>query len=121
MLDERDLEVYGEAWNRHDIDTIMRYMSDDCVFLVAGGPSAEGTRFDGAEEVRRRFIAVWEAFPDVRFENAQHFVSGDRGVSHWTFVGTRPDGTRLETNGLDLFTFRDDKIWIKDSYLKNRS
>ena len=121
MITESDLKAYGDAWNRHDIDAIMGYMSDDCVFIVAGGKTAEGMRFEGADEVRKRFLAVWETFPDVRFENPRHFVSGDRGLSQWTFAGTRSDGTRLEANGLDLFTFRDGKIWIKDSYLKNRT
>ena len=29
MLTVSDLEAYGDAWNRHDIDAIMRYMTDD--------------------------------------------------------------------------------------------
>ena len=32
MITEQDLEDYGDAWNRHDIDAIMSYMSEDCVF-----------------------------------------------------------------------------------------
>ncbi len=120
MLTVSDLEAYGDAWNRHDIDAIMRYMTDDCVFILISGDNAEGTRFEGASSVRERFIDVWTSVPDVRFENVQHFVSGDRGVSQWTFVGTRTDGTPIRVNGLDLFTFRGDKIWIKDSYFKHR-
>ena len=48
------------------------------------------------------------------------FVCGQRGVSEWTFTGTRPDGTRVEAHGCDLFTFRDGKIALKNSYRKNR-
>jgi hypothetical protein len=46
---------------------------------------------------------------------ARHFVCGDRGVSEWTFTGTRTDGTRVEMNGCDIFTFRDGKIALKNS------
>ena len=120
MMTVQQLEAYGDAWNRHDIDAIMGYMAEDCVFLIASGPSAEGARYEGKEDVRRRFMEVWKDYPDVQFINAQHFVSGDRGLSQWTFVGTRASGRSLEVNGLDLFTFRDGKIWVKDSYLKYR-
>jgi ketosteroid isomerase-like protein len=41
-------------------------------------------------------------------------------VSEWTFTGTRADGTRVEVHGCDLFTFRDGKIALKNSYRKNR-
>ena len=48
-------------------------------------------------------------------------VQGDRGVSEWTFTGTRADGSRVDVHGCDLFTFRDGKIATKDSYRKNRA
>lgn len=47
-------------------------------------------------------------------------AASDRGVSEWTFTGTRADRTRVEVHGCDLFTFRDGKIALKDSYRKNR-
>ena len=47
-------------------------------------------------------------------------VCGDRGVSEWKFTGTRADGTRVEANGCDLFTFRNGKIAVKDAYRKDR-
>ena len=53
---------------------------------------------------------------------ARHVVSGARGVSEWTFVGTRAsDGQRVEVDGCDLFTFHGDKIRVKDSWRKLRS
>jgi len=41
-------------------------------------------------------------------------------VSEWTFTVTHKDGKRVAVNGCDLFTFRDGKIAIKNSYRKNR-
>jgi ketosteroid isomerase-like protein len=70
--------------------------------------------------VRAGFAEVWATFPDAHWGGARHFVCGDRGFSEWTFTGTRADGTRVEVNGCDLFTFRSGKIALKNSYRKNR-
>ncbi|HEY4068384.1 MAG TPA: nuclear transport factor 2 family protein, partial [Burkholderiaceae bacterium] len=39
------LIAFSAAWNRHDIDALMSFMSPDCVFQTAAGPDACGTRF----------------------------------------------------------------------------
>jgi ketosteroid isomerase-like protein len=70
--------------------------------------------------VRAAYAAVFETFPDAHWGQRQAFVAGDRGVSDWTFTGTGKDGKRVEVTGCDLFTFRDSKIAVKNSYRKNR-
>jgi steroid delta-isomerase-like uncharacterized protein len=114
------LQAFADAWNRHDIDTLMTFMSDDCVFEASGGPDVSGTRYVGRDAVRAAFVDVWTTFPDAHWGDARHFVHEDRGVSEWTFTGTRADGMRVEVHGCDLFTFRDGKIALKNSYRKNR-
>lgn len=115
------LEEFGEAFNRHDLDALMSMMTDDPVFEASAGPDVDGERHEGRHAVRAAFEAVFAQFPDAHWGNARHFVDGDRGVSEWTFTGTRQDDTRVEVNGCDLFTFRDGKIEIKNSYRKNRA
>ena len=68
----------------------------------------------------RAFAAVFDTFPDAHWANPRHVVTANRGVSEWTFTGTRKDGKRVEVNGCDLLTFRDGKIAVKNSYRKNR-
>ena len=114
------LQAFADAWNRHDIDALMSFMTDDCVFEASAGPEVGGTRYVGREAVRAGYAEVWATFPDAHWSNARHFVHGERGVSEWTFTGTRADGTRVEVNGCDVFTFRDGKIAVKNSYRKNR-
>ncbi len=114
------LDRFAEAWNRHDLDALMSMMTDDCVFEASAGPQAAGRRSQGRQAVRAAYAAVFEAFPDAKWVGARHFVAGERGVSEWTFTGTQEDGRRVEVNGCDLFTFRDGKIAIKNSYRKNR-
>jgi len=43
----KDLENYSDAWNAHDIDKIMDYMTDDCIFETGGGSEKYETRFVG--------------------------------------------------------------------------
>ena len=114
------LQAFADAWNRHDVDALMTFMTDECVFEASAGPEISGTRFAGREAVRAGFADVFATFPDAHWGDARHFVSGDRGVSEWTFTGTRADGARVEVHGCDVFTFRDGKIAVKNSYRKNR-
>ena len=114
------LDAFANAWNRHDVDTIMSFMTDDCVFESSAGPEVCGTRSVGRAAVRAAYVEVWMNFPDAQWVGARHFVSGDRGVSEWTFTGTRADGTRVEVHGCDLFTFQGGRIALKNSYRKNR-
>jgi len=115
-----DLERYSDAWNEHDIEKVMSYMTQDCVFETGGGSETYGTRHEGYQTVREKFIEVWTDIPDVHFEGLVHFVSGDNGCSEWTFRGTHTSGAKLEMDGCDLFTFEAGKIKSKRSYLKNR-
>ena len=114
------LQAFADAWNRHDVDELMSFMTEDCVFEASAGPDVCGTRYTGREAVRAAFADVWATFPDAQWGGARHFVCGERGVSEWTFTGTRTDGTRVEVRGCDLFVFRDGKIALKNSYRKNR-
>lgn len=114
------LQAFADAFNRHDVNAIMMLMTEDCVFEASAGPDVCGTRHAGAEAVRGGFTEVWTAFPDAAWVDARHFVCGERGVSEWTFTGTRGDGTRVEVHGCDVFTFRHGKIALKNSYRKNR-
>ena len=115
------LQAFADGWNRHDVDALMSFMTDDCVFEASAGPDVCGTLYEGRKAVRAGFSEVWATFPDAHWGNARHFVCGNRGVSEWIFTGTRADGTRVEVNGCDVFTFRDDKIAVKNSYRKNRT
>ena len=118
---EKLLNAFADAWNRHDVDALMSMMTDDGVFEASAGPDVNGQRYEGQRAVRAAYEAVFAQFPDARWNNPRHFVSGNRGVSEWTFTGTSKEGRRVEVTGCDLFTFRDGKIAVKNSYRKSRS
>ena len=112
------LDAFADAWNRHDVDAILAMMTDDCVFEAGQGPDVNGTVFSGVGEVRRGIEDVFATFPDARWNDLRHFLAADRGVSEWVFTGTGPDGTRVQVQGCDVFTFRDGRIAVKNLYRK---
>ena len=119
-VDVQLLKDFAAAWNRHDIEALMRCMTDDCVFNAVAGPELEGRSFKGREAVREGFAMAWQTFPDAAWLDGDHFVAGNRGVSECTFKGTKADGSRIEARMVDVFTFKDGKIAVKNAYRKDR-
>jgi ketosteroid isomerase-like protein len=114
------LQSFVDAFNAHDVKAIMSHMTDDCVFEASAGPDFNGEKFTGQKQVEKSFENVFTTFPDAHWGNPRHFISGDRGFSEWVFTGTKSDGSKVEVTGCDLFTFKNGKIAIKNSYRKNR-
>jgi ketosteroid isomerase-like protein len=114
------LNEIAAAFDRHDLDGIMAHFADDAVFEAPRGSDRWGRRFVGRDAVREAFAGRFAGIPDVRYQDDEHFVDGDRGASEWTLSGTTSDGQRIEVRGCDLWTIRDGKIVKKDSYWKIR-
>jgi len=117
----KELDAFFDGWNRHDVDSLMTFMADDCVFETASGTEACGTRYVGRERVRAAFARVFASYPDAAFRDTRHMLAGDRGLSEWLFTGTAADGRKVEVNGCDVFTFERGKISVKSSFFKNRT
>ena len=52
------LQAFADAWNRHDLDALMSFMADDCVFEASAGDEVWGTRYAGRELARMEFGGV---------------------------------------------------------------
>ena len=79
------LQAFADAFNTHDADKIVSMMTDDCIFQASAGPEVDGEKFVGKENVKKAFQQVFAAFPDAKWANAKHFITGDRGVWEWVF------------------------------------
>jgi len=120
---ERTIERYNEAWNAHDLDAIMAMHAPDMVFENhTAGESAEG------EAVREHIGAIFETWPDIRFEGRRTYVRDDLVVQEWTATATHgktmrrgelvaePTGKRVEWRGVDVIPFEDGLVKRKDVY-----
>lgn len=114
------LRAFLDAFNRHDLDAIMTYFADECVFYMPRGASPRGDRYVGKDEVRAGLAKRFKGIPDVHYGEDQHWVCGDLGVSEWTLTGTSVSGQRLEVRGIDLLEFAGGKVTRKDSFWKLR-
>jgi len=114
------LKAFLDAFNRHDLDAIMHYFADDCVFYMPRGTSPRGERYVGKEDVRAGLAKRFKGIPDVHYGEDQHWVCGDVGLSEWTLTGTSTAGERLEVRGVDILEFAGGKIRRKDSFWKIR-
>jgi len=112
------LKGFLEAFNRHDLDAIMDYFHDDCVFYMPRGQAPRGDRYVGKQEVRTGLATRFEGIPDVHYGEDTHWICGNIGLSEWTLTGTRKTGGWIEVRGLDLLEFRDGKVVRKDSFWK---
>ena len=116
---EEVLQGFCDAGNAHDIDAMISFFSADCEFYSSIGPNVYGKLYKGIESVREGLLYFLDICPNGQWRNIRYFVSGNRGLIEWTFVGTTPNGANIEVAGCDLITFKDAKIAIKDSYRKN--
>jgi ketosteroid isomerase-like protein len=103
------LKGFLDAFNRHDLDAIMEYFADDCVFYTPRGAGPRGDRFAGKADVRAGLAQRFAGIPDVHYGDDRHWACGDFGVSEWT---------RLAVRGVDLLEFVDGRITRKDSFWK---
>lgn len=114
------LQAFGDALNRHDIDALLEMMTDDCVFNGVGGAELQGTSFVGPDAVREGLSSAWKNAPDACWVDGEYYVVGDKGFMETTYKGTTADGLRTEARMIDVLTFRDGKIAIKNAFRKNR-
>jgi ketosteroid isomerase-like protein len=112
------LKQFLEAFNRHDLDAIMEFFSDDCSMDLPRGPDPWGTRLVGKAQVRAGCASRFAGLPDAHYGEDRHWVSGNMGFSEWTLTGTTPSGEHIRVRGTDHLEFRDGKIVRKNSFWK---
>jgi len=111
------IERFNEAFGRHDVDGVMRAMTDDCVFENTW-PPPDGERHVGQEAVRGFWERFFRSSPDAAFETEEIFASGDRCAVRWLYRWTGKDGSPGHIRGVDIFRVRDGKVAEKLSYVK---
>ena len=117
------IDRYNEAWNNHDVETIMSMHAPDMVFENhTAGERAEG------EAVRAHIAGIFEAWPDLVFSTRRLYVRDDLVVQEWTATATHnrelrrgelvapPSGRQLEWNGMDVIPFENGLVKRKDVY-----
>ena len=112
------MKEINAAFNSRDVDRIMAFFADDCTFLMARGPEADGRRVHGKAAVRQVLADRFKVITDMRWDHVDVFIAGPRAVSVWMVTGTGSDGEQLNYRGCDIYEFRGAQILNKDTYWK---
>jgi ketosteroid isomerase-like protein len=117
MANKTDIvRAFGEAWARRDIDAVMEFFSDDCVYAASVGPEP-GTTYRGRDAVRAGIERMFEHDAGSTVEVGRTFAEGDRVFSEW-FYRFPPESNQMPAHGCDIFEFRGRKIRLKDAFRK---
>ena len=74
---------YNDAWNAHDLDTIMSLHAPDMIFENhTAGESAQG------EDVRAHIARIFESWPDIHFTTRRLYVRDGLVAQEWTATAT---------------------------------
>ncbi len=76
--------AFKDALNRHDVEGMMRLMTDDCIFENTY-PPPEGTRYIGKEAVTQFWKAFFKNSPHARIEVEEVYNMGHHCVMRWRY------------------------------------
>lgn len=108
---------FNEAFNRHDVDGMMRLMGDDCVFENTS-PAPDGTVYSGREAVTQFWQDFFQESPHAHIEIEEIFGYGIRCVMRWKYSWVDATGNKGHVRGVDIFQLKDGLISQKLSYVK---
>ena len=108
------LEQLYEVWNRHEVDGILGFFSDDLVYV----DQTLGLRFSSKEELGGFVAATFDAMPDLNFEVTDSFATDTHCAGEAVMRGTQvKDLPGLSARGVPFTvryaiygTLRDGKI-----------
>ncbi len=110
--DPREVAVaLVEAMNAHDIDAFVALFAPD---YDSRQPAHPDRAFQGRDQVRANWSAVFAGVPDFRAELIASAAEADTVWSEWRWSGTHEDGSRLEMVGVIVFGVRDGRLaWAR--------
>lgn len=108
---------FHEAFNRHDVAGMMRWMSADCVFDTTH-PAPDGSLYRGAEEITRYWQEFFRQSPQAHIHIEEIVGYGARCIMRWRYEWVDADGNPGHVRGVDIFQVKDNLITEKLSYVK---
>jgi ketosteroid isomerase-like protein len=104
-------EALADAMNAHDIDAFVSLFAPD---YDSRQPVHPDRAFQGREQVRANWSAVFSGVPDFRAELVAAAVEGDTLWSEWRWHGTHQDGGPLDMAGVIVCGVRAEGIaWAR--------
>lgn len=109
--------AFNEAFNRRDVEGMMRLMSEDCVFENTD-PAPDGTVYSGREAVTQFWRDFFRESPQAHIEIEEIFGLGFRCVMRWRYDWVDAAGQKGHVRGVDIYRVKQGLISEKLSYVK---
>jgi ketosteroid isomerase-like protein len=93
--------------NAHDIDAFVACFDAE---YRSSQPAHPDRSFQGREQVRENWSAVFAGVPDFASELVRTAAVGDVEWSEWRWRGTQADGTPLDMAGVIVCGIRDERL-----------
>ena len=94
------IERLHAAQNQHDLEAFLDCFAPD---YQSEQPIHPDRVFQGSDQVRKNWSAIFSGVPDFHSELLHSAVEGNTVWTEWHWYGTRADGTRLDMRGVTLF------------------
>jgi ketosteroid isomerase-like protein len=112
------MRAISAAFNSRDVERIVDCFADDATFCLSRGPEPVGRPLRGKAAIRKALSDRFKQIPDMRWDNEEYILAGDRAISLWTVRGKGNDGEALDYQGCDIYRFQGDKIIHKNTFWK---
>ena len=109
--------AFNDAFNQHDVEGMMKLMSDDCVFENTA-PAPDGTAYKGKDAVTQFWRDFFRESPSAHIEIEEIYGLGIHCIMRWRYDWVDVSGTNGHVRGVDIFKIRDGFISEKLSYVK---
>ena len=109
--------AFNEAFNRHDVASMMELQSDDCIFENTD-PAPDGAVYVGKEVVTQFWQDFFRQSPQAHIEIEEIFGLGFRCVMRWRYEWVDAAGNKGHVRGVDVFQLKNNLISEKRSYVK---
>jgi ketosteroid isomerase-like protein len=95
------------AQNQRDLAAFLACIAPD---YQSEQPVHPDKAFQGSEQVRKNWSAMFSGVPDFRSEQLRSVVEGDTVWTEWHWSGTHTDGRPFAMRGVTIFGVRDERI-----------
>ena len=113
----RKVLEFNKAFNQHDVESILKLLSDDCK-IEHYHPAPDGTMYFDRKAITQFLKDYFNNFLDVNMEIEEIFGFGDRCIMRWKCKWTNKDGKKEHIRGVDIFKIKENLICEQLSYVK---
>lgn len=87
--------VFQEAFNRHDVESVVALYEPAAVMVGPSGPA------QGTDAIRERYRNFFAMRPTIDLQTLDVNVAGELAMLHgrWTLRGSVPEGTAIHREG----------------------